>query len=111
MRMVLENASEHWHITEAADGAEAVKKAREIKPDLVILDLVMPAMDGFAAAREITKSLPGTPILMHTMFSSPMVDFEALAIGVSKVIAKSEGNALVSAVMELIGPNPTAQSS
>ena len=109
--MVLEGTDARWQVIEASDGVEAVEKANRLRPDLIILDLVMPAMDGFDAARKITKLLPGIPILMHTMFSSPMVDFEALAIGVRKVVAKSESNALVSAVLELLDPYPSSQSA
>jgi len=111
MRRVLEHANETWQIIEAGDGSEAIEKAKEFRPDLIILDLVMPTMDGFDAAREITRILPRIPILMHTMFSSPMVDLEALSIGVRKVVPKSESEALVSAVLEILQPNPTACSA
>lgn len=111
MRRVLEHANATWQIIEASDGSEAVEKAKEFRPDLVILDLVMPAMDGFDAAREIMRALPRIPILMHTMFSSPMVDLEALSIGVRKVVPKSESEALVSAVLEVLAPNPTTRTA
>ncbi len=111
MRSVLEHANENWQIIEAGDGAEAVERTKEFRPDLIILDLVMPAMDGFDAAREIVRLAPQIPILLHTMFSSPMVDLEALTIGVKKVVAKSESGALVSAVRELLRPNPATSTA
>ncbi|HEY0702130.1 MAG TPA: response regulator transcription factor, partial [Candidatus Acidoferrales bacterium] len=52
---------------EAVDGFEAIDKARELKPDLIILDLSMPRMNGLEAARELTRILPTVPILLYTM--------------------------------------------
>lgn len=102
MRQVLESAQDHWEIVEAQNGKEAVAKAQEVRPNLVIVDLVMPVMDGLTAAREIAKLLPDIPILMHTLYSSPQVKLEAETVGVRKTVAKSDSNVLVSAVEELL---------
>ena len=77
MRQVLEGAERNWEVVEAEDGDEAVAKAQELKPDLIIVDLVMPVMDGLMAAREIVKLLPDVPILMHTLYLSESVGQEA----------------------------------
>ena len=99
-----------WEIIEAANGEEAVAKAGEFKPGLVILDLVMPVKNGLAASREITRLLPGTPILLHTLYSSPQVEIEAAKTGVRKVVAKSETTVLVSAVQDALNPDVQATS-
>jgi DNA-binding NarL/FixJ family response regulator len=108
MRSVLECVGERWEIIEAADGEEAVAKAKEFEPDLVILDLVMPRADGLNAAREISSLLPETPILMHTLYSSIEVDAKAATVGVRKVVPKSDSRVLVSAVQEVLDTKPPA---
>lgn len=81
-----------WEICgEAENGREAVDKALLLRPDLVLLDLSMPIMNGFQAARELHRSLPRVLILMFTTFSNAHVEREALALGVSAVRSKSEG--------------------
>jgi len=96
--------TEGWEITEAADGNEAVTKAQETAPQLVILDLAMPFMDGLTASREITKLLPGTPIILHTLYASPQMEAEGQKAGVRKMVAKSESGGLLSAVRALLHP-------
>ena len=73
---VLESVDD-WDIVEAEHGEEAVAKAEEIRPNLVILDLVMPILDGLTASREIAKLLPEVPILLHTLYFSLEVLIEA----------------------------------
>jgi CheY-like chemotaxis protein len=104
MREVLELAGA-WEIIEAGNGEEAVAKAQEFKPALIILDLAMPAKDGLTASREISHLLPEMPILLHTLYFSPQIQIEAAKAGVRKVVAKSETAALVSAVQDLLNPN------
>ena len=87
---------------EAANGLDAVLWARQQKPDLIILDLAMPLLDGFRVAREVGKALPAVPILMHTLYWSPRVVVEAMKVGVRKTIPKSDSVSLITAVRELI---------
>jgi DNA-binding NarL/FixJ family response regulator len=106
MRQVLQRLDEQWQITEAENGKDAVAQAREFKPDLVVLDLVMPGGDGLTAAREIAELLPDVPILMHTLYVSPQVESEAGRVGVRKVVPKSESSVLISAVQDVLNPKP-----
>src|SRR2546428_3589555 len=53
-------------VAEATDGAEALRLARELQPDVVLMDLLMPAMDGIAATQEIRRELPDTEVLALT---------------------------------------------
>lgn len=57
---------QHWNMVSAFDGEEAVKMAREVRPQLIILDGMMPVMDGFSALRELRRdaSFAATPVLM-----------------------------------------------
>ena len=66
LRMFLSLDPELEIIDEAADGAEAVKKARELRPDVVLMDLLMPVMDGITAIGAIRKELPETEVLALT---------------------------------------------
>lgn len=91
-----------WKICgEAVNGKEAVTKARELRPGIIILDLVMPQMDGLEAAREITKLLPAVPIVLHTLYPSSQIDVEAKKNGIQRVVGKADRGALVSVVREL----------
>jgi len=94
-------AHQGWDVcTEAEDGVQAVNRAKQFKPDLVILDLAMPELNGFEAAGQISKALPGVPILMLTLYASPLVEKEAEKIGVQRVISKSTAYMLVPAIEE-----------
>jgi two-component system chemotaxis response regulator CheY len=106
LRQVLEAAG-GWEVVETANGKEALEQAQETRPDLVILDLAMPLMDGMTASREIVKLLPDVPVLIHTLYWSPRIEVEALKNGVRKVVQKSDSSAIVSAVVELLDPEPS----
>jgi len=101
MHQLLERAGD-WEIIDAENGQEAIAKAQELAPNLIILDLVMPVMDGLAAAREISKLVPQTPLLMHTLHWSPQVELEAQKVGVRKVVPKADSNELVSAIRHFL---------
>jgi DNA-binding NarL/FixJ family response regulator len=75
---------------EAVDGHEAITKAAELLPDLIILDLAMPSLNGLLTAREIAKNSPGTPILLHTLHDFPELVAESKKYGVRDVIGKGE---------------------
>ena len=108
LRQLLESA-QFGEVMEAENGREAIDKAQDRKPDIVILDLVMPVMDGLVAARELSKLMPGVPLLMHTLHWSPQVELEAQKVGVRKVIAKADSKGLISAIQEiLISDSPVA---
>lgn len=84
---------------EAADGQEAVEKARESSPDLIILDVTMPVMNGLDAARKIRAFAPQTPILILTMHKSRQLTEEARKIGVRGYVVKADaGQSLGSAI-------------
>jgi CheY-like chemotaxis protein len=96
-----------WEIVEVENGQDAIAKAQDLKPNLIILDLVMPVMDGLRAAREISKLLPQTPMLMYTMHWSPQVEVEAQKVGVRKVVPKADNRLLLSLVQQFLAEAPS----
>jgi DNA-binding NarL/FixJ family response regulator len=108
MVKTLQDVAQEVEIFEAENGEDAVKQALKVKPDLIILDLAMPVIDGLTASREIAKVLPDIPILMHTLYSSVHVAFQARMAGVRTVVPKSDSRALLSAVRHTLNP-PTVE--
>jgi len=91
-----------WQVCgQAENGLEAVRMAAELKPDVVILDLAMPSMDGLTAAREISQAHPTIPIVMHTFHDLPQLELEAKKNGVRRIVPKSKIAHLVSVLDEL----------
>ncbi|HKQ86553.1 MAG TPA: response regulator transcription factor [Candidatus Acidoferrales bacterium] len=78
---------------EASNGAEAVRIARERKPAFVLMDLAMPEMNGVEAAAAIRKDLPGTKIIVFTLYPNRLGQTLAKAVGVDLVVDKEEGSA------------------
>lgn len=76
-------------VCEAVDGAEAVAKAREFRPDVVLLDIVMPTMNGFIAARLISEEFPSTRIIVVSQHDSPAFVREALKAGATGYVIKA----------------------
>ena len=105
LRALLETR-EGWQVCgEATTGVEVVAKSAELNPDIVILDLAMPLMDGMHAAQEISTACPTTPILLYTMHSFAGLDVEAKKVGIRKVVSKTDtGNDLLTAIDELVSP-------
>jgi DNA-binding NarL/FixJ family response regulator len=89
IRSVLESRRD-VDIYEAQDGEEAVAKTKELRPDLVILDISMPRLDGFSAARQIKQVAPLTPILIFSLNRTEAFIEVARKIGVSGYITKGE---------------------
>ena len=75
-------------VGEAADGIEALEKIRKTKPDVVILDLTMPRMNGFDALREIVRDIPQTKVLVLTMHDDPAYGRSLLAAGALGYVTK-----------------------
>jgi DNA-binding NarL/FixJ family response regulator len=75
---------------QAENGKEAIAKALETAPDLVVLDLSMPVMNGLDAARELKKLMPGVPLVMYSAFGETWSEEEARRAGISDVVSKSQ---------------------
>jgi two-component system, NarL family, sensor kinase len=96
----LVESQEEWSVCgEAIEGNEAISKTRELRPDLLILDVSMPGMSGIEAAFHILKDDPNTKILFFTMHDSPQMMREISNVGAWGYVAKARaGNDLVDAV-------------
>lgn len=76
---------------EASDGAEAIQKARELRPDLVIMDLAMPLMNGVEAAMVLRKTMPKTPVVLFTLYAEQLRGAISPSFGVTVIVSKTEG--------------------
>ncbi|HZQ24941.1 MAG TPA: response regulator transcription factor [Terriglobales bacterium] len=75
---------------DAENGKEAVEKAQDLHPDLIVLDLSMPVMNGLDAARVLTDLLPEVPVIMFSAFSEPFTERAARSAGAKTLVSKSE---------------------
>ncbi len=86
-------------VGEASDGKEAVAKAEELKPDVIVMDIAMPEMDGLEATRRIKKMLPDTKVLILTQYDNKEYILSSIKAGAAGYIPKRAlGSELVSAV-------------
>jgi DNA-binding NarL/FixJ family response regulator len=76
-------------ICEASDGLEAVQKAEELKPDLILLDIGLPKLNGLQAARQVLKRAPESKIIFVTQETSPELVQEALSLGAQGYVVKT----------------------
>lgn len=90
VRLRIENETD-WEICgEAENGKQAVERVEELQPDVVLLDLSMPVMNGLDAARRIKAIAPHTHILMFTLHNYPQLLDEARKAGVDEVVSKAD---------------------
>lgn len=90
-------------VGEARDGQEAVEMCRRLQPDLVLMDIRMPRLDGLGATAEIVRSCAGTSVIMVTMQEDPDYLIEALKVGASGYLLKDSGKAeIVRAIRQVL---------
>ncbi|AXH97509.1 response regulator [Ornithinimicrobium avium] len=88
LRMIVEAEPDLTVVGEAADGVEAVALARRHDPDVVLMDIQMPALDGIAATRSVVRDCPGTRVLVLTTFDRSQLVYDALVAGASGFLLK-----------------------
>jgi DNA-binding NarL/FixJ family response regulator len=86
---ILENQPEFEVVGEASNGMEGVNKARELRPDLILMDVVMPVCDGLEATQQVKRSQPETTIVMLTISDEDEKLFEAIRNGAQGYLLKS----------------------
>jgi len=90
---------------EAADGVEAIEQAKKLKPDLIVLDLAMPRMNGAEAASVLSTTMPEIPVVLLTLYRNVLGTALASAVGVKAIIDKTDGlDKLVACVRSLLRP-------
>ncbi len=90
LRRLIESAAPWRVVGEAGDGGEAIRKARQLRPDIIMLDVSMPGINGIQAAREIKKQLPQTHIIIYSAYDAPLIAQHSLAAGADAYFSKSE---------------------
>jgi DNA-binding NarL/FixJ family response regulator len=118
LRASLEN---HGYVVcgEAADGASAIEQAKVLKPDAVILDLVMPGLNGMETAAVLKNLMPRVPLIMLTLHDDQIKAIPASAFGIRAVISKTDGmsklieclNGLFGSRVPPVVPNPSGEQS
>ena len=89
---ILQPESDIEIVSEAVDGGDAILKVRLHRPDVVLLDISMPVMNGFDAARRIKHEFPSTLIIVVSQFDSAPFSSEAIAAGASGYVVKSNAS-------------------
>jgi DNA-binding NarL/FixJ family response regulator len=102
-----------WQVCgEASNGNEAISLAKKHAPDLIIMDFAMPVLDGLRASHEISKAMPGVPIVLHTQHCFGVLIEQARKVGIKTVISKTEtGEKLIPAVETLLAARGEAASA
>lgn len=112
LKLLIESRAGWLVCGEARDGHDAVRKAKELKPDAVVLDLAMEGLNGLLAAREIAQNLPNAPVFLHTVNNIPAVVAEAKKFGIRRVVGKgADGDQLLNAIQEELDAKPRTVAS
>ena len=102
LRETLEQESEWVVVGEASNGVDAVKTCHQLKPDVAVMDFLMPKMDGLEASRQLRRQEPDVPILMVTVDPTRQLESEARKAGVRGLCPKAQIRSLVDAVRTLL---------
>jgi CheY-like chemotaxis protein len=89
IRLAIESFTS-FRVCEATNGIEGIKIAKEVKPDLIVLDLAMPQMSGLEAAMVLKNTMPKVPIVVLTLYADE-ITVRSAAFGISKVLSKTDG--------------------
>jgi DNA-binding NarL/FixJ family response regulator len=102
LRHLLERKPEWKVCGEASNGREAVKMAATLKPDIAIVDLSMPELNGLEATRQIVAHASGTAVLIYTMNESEKVVHDVLSAGAKGIVVKSDLDSLIVQAVEAL---------
>jgi DNA-binding NarL/FixJ family response regulator len=101
-------ARREWEVCgEAENGRQAVELAKQLRPDLVVLDLTMPELNGLDAARKIRAALPATQVLIQTMHDSEALAQEVLAAGARGYLLKNDAPEMLAQAIEALAAGST----
>ena len=102
LRSFLESQTRFKVCGDAVNGLDAIEKARTLNPDLIVMDLSMPVMNGLEAGSVLKAMLPKIPIVMYTVHDTAAIKMQALAAGVRAVIQKHDMDGLAGQLRELL---------
>jgi CheY-like chemotaxis protein len=102
--------SRHWTICEAEGGCSGIKKFQRLKPDVVVLDLAMPDMNGLETAKQMTASDPEIPIVLFTILEIPGLERPAEDAGIRAIVAKNEAWNLIGSIESLVNQKSDLQT-
>jgi DNA-binding NarL/FixJ family response regulator len=111
IKTILECDGKYQVCCEACDGVEAIRLTRQCRHDVVILDLLMPTLNGFNAAKQISKLVPGVRIVLHTLYGNPGIEREAEKYGVHVVVRKVGSRNLKDVVDDLLRDDQSARAA
>jgi two-component system response regulator NreC len=101
LRILLEAEPDFTIVGEAADGREAMALVERLQPDVLLLDLMMPGLNGLEATRQVTRRVPGTRVVILSMYANEAYVLAALRAGaLAYVLKEATGDTLVSAIRE-----------
>jgi DNA-binding NarL/FixJ family response regulator len=86
---------------EAENGREAIEKTADLRPELVVMDLIMPVLNGLDATRGIRRVRPGVPVILFRGFSHVLEENEARSVGISALVSKSDPSILLNIARKL----------
>jgi len=99
IRLILERDPNIRICAEAQNGVEALQQVQRYRPDLVVLDLRMPVMNGLTATREIKKVAPQVTVLLFTLYDSPQIELESKRAGADALVPKTAASDLLPKVI------------
>jgi DNA-binding NarL/FixJ family response regulator len=105
-RLLLQSDQRFEVVGEAADGVEAIAKAAELKPDLVLLDIAMPRLDGLQAIPKIHQAAPGVRILVLSGFETDRVAKQAIALCATAFLEKGAATEKIIALAHDVAMSP-----
>jgi DNA-binding NarL/FixJ family response regulator len=107
LRSLIESDEQFTVCGDAEDGVKGIEKAKQTSPDLILLDLSMPNMNGAEAAPILKRILPHVPIILFTMHKDSFGKALAAAVRVDRVIAKPDGmSRLLECMRDVLGLTP-----
>jgi DNA-binding NarL/FixJ family response regulator len=107
VRTFLEHHSHLEVCGEAVNGVEALEKAVALRPDLIVLDLSMPQMNGVEVASLLRARMPLIPVVVYTMFEDVLGKSLAATLGIAAIVSKSDGLTRLLARIEALLESPT----
>lgn len=111
LRTLLQTQPEWIICGEAENGCDGIEKASKLRPDLIVIDLAMPVLNGIVATSVLKRLMPTVQIVMFTSFSDPCIKKTAMAAGLDAFVDKSESpETLLSCIEHLLVPKPLQRS-